>query len=271
MSKKSLFTHLMSQSRVQNWNHQSSKNQIVNGVLDERFFNSNNLNKFQTLSCSTWKHSCSRSQWYICGQGKEWKTARVTKWQQLAFINLSNTQIHTELLDTLDGYTMHVHMEPKYLLIQNQTRSWARGKIISLKLVFLKFTSPIFPRDDNTLISHAPLKFLKRNCAIGGSPRQLTVDFSPFPDRDTLASLIFGTCWCTENYCDKKGKQILAFWNIYVISITGDKKVYVICSSFGDISGSHVFFVVSSLCGLFLLLREPPPLPLRWGVTLAGK
>ena len=145
MSKKSLFTHLMSQSRVQNWNHQSSKNQIVNGVLDERFFNSNNLNKFQTLSCSTWKHSCSRSQWYICGQGKEWKTARVTKWQQFAFINLSNTQIHTELLDTLDGYTMHVHMEPKYLLIQNQTRSWARGKITSLKLVFLKFTSPIFP------------------------------------------------------------------------------------------------------------------------------
>ena len=133
------------QSRVQNWNHQSSKNQIVNGVLDERFFNSNNLNKFQTLSCSTWKHSCSRSQWYICGQGKEWKTARVTKWQQFAFINLSNTQIHTELLDTLDGYTMHVHMEPKYLLIQNQTRSWARGKITSLKLVFLKFTSPIFP------------------------------------------------------------------------------------------------------------------------------
>lgn len=127
-----------------------------------------------------------------------------------------------------------------------------------------------FPRDDNTLISHAPLKFLKRNCAIGGSLRQLTVDFSPFPDRDTLASLIFGTCWCTENYCDKKGKAILAFWNICDM-YHRRKKRSIVCSSFGDISGSHVFFVVSSLCGLFLLLTEPPPLPLRWGVTLAGK
>lgn len=259
MTKKSLFTPLMSQSRVQNWNHQSSKNQIVNDILDERFFNGNNLNKFQTLSCSTWKHSCSRSQWYICGQGKEWKTARVTKWQQLAFINLSNTQIHTELLDTLDGYA-RAHGTKVLAHTESNKVMGTRQHHIS-EACLPGVHGSYFPRDDNTLISHAPLKlFLEwrhwgltetADCWLLSFPRQRHFGLTHF----WYMLMHWELLW-------QKGESFVAFWNICDM-YHRRKKVYSLFL-YSDISGSHVFFVASSLCGYICCLLNLL-LPLRFG------